>query len=76
MNTDHLDAICQRIENTKARMTGLTGDAKARFSFAIQQDEKEKRQEMEFLSGGKVDDELDALNDDEIFERLFGNDEA
>lgn len=74
-STEHLDAICQRIENTKARAELATGKTKERLLFAVQMDEQEKRQEMDFLNGGPVDSEIDALSDDEIYERLFGTDD-
>ncbi len=71
---EHLEAICQRIENTKARAALATGKTKERLLFAVEMDEKEKRQEMDFLNGGPVDSEIAVLSDDEIYERLFGSD--
>ena len=70
---EHLEAICQRIENTKARAALATGKTKERLLFAVEMDEKEKRQEMDFLNGGPVDSEIAALSDDEIYESLFSS---
>lgn len=74
-STEHLDAICQRIERTKARAALATGKAKESLLFAAKMAEREMIQEMDFLNGGPVDSEIAELSDDEICERLFGSDD-